>query len=118
LLQELSQALSLFHQDLRAQRQLDRTLLMTFSEFGRRIEENRQLGTDHGTANTMFLLGGRVSAGLHGNAPNLANRDDQGDLIFQTDFRSVYAGVLSGWLNADPARILQGEFRPVNLIRA
>jgi uncharacterized protein (DUF1501 family) len=118
LLQELSQALALFHQDLRAQRQLDRVLLMTFSEFGRRIDENRQLGTDHGTANVMFLLGGKVRPGVHGGAPDLANRDAQGDLIFQTDFRSVYAGILKDWLNADPARILRGDFRPVPLIRA
>ena len=118
LLQELSQAISLFHEDLRAHGQLDRVLLMTFSEFGRRIDENRQMGTDHGTANVMFLMGGKVLAGLHGEAPNLANRDPQGDLVFQTDFRSVYAGVLRDWLNANPARILQNDFRPMALVRA
>ena len=91
---------------------------MTFSEFGRRIDENRQMGTDHGTANVMFLMGGKVLAGLHGKAPNLANRDPQGDLVFQTDFRSVYAGVLRDWLNANPARILQNDFRPMALVRA
>src|SRR5262249_20958502 len=118
LLQELSQALGLFRQDLRAQGQLDRVLLMTFSEFGRRIEENRQMGTDHGTANVVFLLGGRVRPGVHGTPPDLANCDEQGDLVFRTDFRAVYASVLRDWLNADPTRILQGEFLPLPLVRA
>ena len=65
---------------------------MTFSEFGRRIGENKQAGTDHGTANVMFLMGGQVQPGLHGRRVDLVNRDEQGDLVFQTDFRSVYSG--------------------------
>ena len=64
LLQELSQALSLFRKDLKAQGHLDRVLVLTFSEFGRRAAENKQLGTDHGTANVMFLMGGKVKPGL------------------------------------------------------
>ncbi|MFO0865034.1 MAG: DUF1501 domain-containing protein [Gemmataceae bacterium] len=117
LLQELSQAIGLFCEDLRAQGQLDRVLGITFSEFGRRIDENRNAGTDHGTANNLFLFGAKVQPGVHGGNPDLARRDDQGDLIFRTDFRSVYAGVLRDWLNADSARILEGEFPPMALVR-
>lgn len=116
LLQELSQAVGLFCQDLRAQGQFDRVLGLTFSEFGRRIDENRNGGTDHGTANNMFAFGGRIRPGIHGRVPDLSQRDDQGDLVFQTDFRSVYAGVLREWLNADPDRILQERFAPVALV--
>ena len=116
LLQELSQAVGLFCQDLRAQRQIDRVLGVTFSEFGRRIDENRNAGTDHGTANNMFVFGGRVRSGIHGRNPDLGRRDEQGDLVFQTDFRSVYAGILRDWLNADPARIMEGDFPPIAMV--
>lgn len=117
LLQELSQALGLFHQDLKAHGQLERVLALTFSEFGRRIEENRQQGTDHGTANVMFLLGGQVKPGLLGGRPDLQKCDAQGDLVFRTDFRAVYASVLRDWLNADPSKILQGKFEPLPLVK-
>jgi uncharacterized protein (DUF1501 family) len=117
LLQELSQALSLFHRDLKAQGQLDRVLLLTFSEFGRRVAENRQAGTDHGTANVMFLLGGKVKPGFHGTPPDLKNLDGQGDLVYRTDFRTVYAAVLRDWLKVDAGRILQGKFEPLALVR-
>lgn len=116
MLQELSQAVGLFCQDLRAQGQFDRVLTVTFSEFGRRIDENRNAGTDHGTASNMFAFGGRVRSGIHGRNPDLARRDEQGDLVFQTDFRSVYAGILRDWLNADPERIMQGNFEPLSLV--
>jgi uncharacterized protein (DUF1501 family) len=118
LLQELSQALGAFHRDLEAQGHLDRVLVMTFSEFGRRIDENKQRGTDHGTANVMFVLGGKVRAGLYGAAPDLAKRDERGDLIHRTDFRAVYAAVLRDWLHADAGKILQGTFEPLPLVKA
>ena len=117
LLQELSQALGLFQRDLKARGHLDRVLLLTFSEFGRRIDENRQSGTDHGTANVMFLLGGGVKPGIHGTPPDLIHRDKQGDLIFKTDFRAVYAGVLRDWLHADPSRVLSDNFDPLSSVK-
>lgn len=117
LLQELSEALSLFRQDLKSTGNLDRVLLMTFSEFGRRFEENKQAGTDHGTANILFLLGGKAKPGFHGSPPDLGKLDDQGDLIYKTDFRSVYAGVLKHWLQADPEKIV-GTFDPLPLVTA
>ena len=117
LLQELSQALSLFYRDLKAHKQIDRVMLLTFSEFGRRAAENKQLGTDHGTANVMLVLGGKVKPGLHGTPPDLAKRDAEGDPLYKTDFRSIYAGVLRDWLNADAGRILGGKFEPLALVR-
>jgi uncharacterized protein (DUF1501 family) len=116
LLQELSEGLSSFIVDLKALGHLDRTLVMTFSEFGRRVAENEQQGTDHGTANIMFLAGGKVKAGIHGGLPDLADLDE-GDLKFKTDFRSVYATVLEGWFRADARKILGSEFEMAPILR-
>lgn len=109
LIQELSQGLRSFAADLKALGHLDRTLVMTFSEFGRRVAENEQQGTDHGTAGPMFLAGGAVKAGVHGGKPDLSDLDE-GDVKFKTDFRSVYAAVLKNWLGADPKPVLGGAF--------
>lgn len=115
LLQELSQGLGSFVADLKALGHLDRTLVMTFSEFGRRVAENEQQGTDHGTAGLMFLAGGGAKAGIHGGAPNLTDLDD-GDLKFKTDFRSVYAAILTKWLKADATAVLGAKFTPLPCI--
>jgi uncharacterized protein (DUF1501 family) len=111
LLQELSMGLGSFVKDLKALGHLDRTLVLTFSEFGRRVAENEQRGTDHGTAGVMFLAGGGAKAGVHGGPPDLTDLD-AGDLKFKTDFRSVYAAVLKTWFGADPAKVLGGTFPP------
>ena len=118
LLQELSQALGTFYRDLKSNGHLDRVLVMTFSEFGRRIGENKQAGTDHGTANVMFLMGGAVQPGLHGRHVDLKHQDEQGDLVHQTDFRSVYASVLRDWFRADPRPVLKGDFDSLTLVRS
>jgi uncharacterized protein (DUF1501 family) len=118
LLQEFSQAVALFHADLKAQGLLDRVLGLTFSEFGRRVAENKNAGTDHGAASVMFAFGGSVKAGVHGKAPDLAALDPLGDLVHQTDFRQVYAGVLKDWLGADPEKVLLGKFDPLPLVTA
>jgi len=115
LLQELSQGLHSFLSDLKALGHLDRTLVMTFSEFGRRVAENEQQGTDHGTANVMFLAGGKVKAGIHGGRPDLVDLND-GDMKFQIDFRSVYAAVLQDWFAADAKKVLGTEFKPLPVI--
>jgi uncharacterized protein (DUF1501 family) len=112
LLQELSQGLGSFVSDLKALGCLDRALVMTFSEFGRRVAENEQQGTDHGTAGVMLLAGGNAKAGVHGGQPNLTDLDD-GDLKFKADFRSVYAAVLKDWFQADPKPILGGDYKPL-----
>jgi uncharacterized protein (DUF1501 family) len=106
LLQELSEGLSSFVRDLKQLGHLDRTLVMTFSEFGRRVAENQSEGTDHGTANLMFLSGGTSKSGLHGPRPDLAALDPVGDLVHAIDFRSIYASVLKQWLGADPQLLL------------
>jgi len=116
LMRELGGALAEFFDDLRRTGQLDRVLLMTFSEFGRRVEQNASGGTDHGAAAPMFLLGRAVRPGLHGAHPDL-RRLDAGDLRWTVDFRSVYQGVLTDWLRADSRRVLGGVFPRLNVIR-
>jgi uncharacterized protein (DUF1501 family) len=91
------------------------TMIMTFSEFGRRVKENGSQGTDHGTAEPMFLIGGRVSGGLYGSYPSLTDLDS-GDLKFNVDFRQVYATVLQDWLGADPSQVLYSQFQKLNMI--
>lgn len=114
LLGDLSDGLAAFAQDLQAGGQFASTLVMTFSEFGRRVEQNASHGTDHGTANNVLLLGGGLrKAGILNAAPDLANLE-QGDLRYQLDFRSVYATVLRDWLGADDKAILGSEFERLN----
>lgn len=115
LLQELSQGIGSFLTDLKTLGHLDRTLVLTFSEFGRRVAENEQQGTDHGTANVMFVAGGKVKAGVHGGQPDLTDLDE-GDLKFKTDFRSVYATVLKDWFAADAKAILGSTFSGLPLL--
>jgi len=86
------------------------TLMMTFSEFGRRVKQNASGGTDHGTANVMMFAGGNLRRkGILNEAPDLANLDN-GDLIYKVDFRSVYATVLQNWLATDSEIVLGNKF--------
>jgi len=82
-------------------------VVAVYSEFGRRVRANASDGTDHGTASTLFLLGARVRGGRYGEPPSLTDLDD-GDLRYTTDFRDVYAALLTGVLGADPGAILNG----------
>jgi len=117
LLRQLSEAVRALLSELQSSGDLQRTTVMAFSEFGRRVGENASAGTDHGTAGPMFLAGGAVRAGLHGQRPDLANLQD-GDLQFSTDFREVYATVLERWLKVDSSDILVGRFQPLDLFSA
>jgi len=110
LMGELNDALSAFAADLKQQGNFDRVLLITFSEFGRRVVENANGGTDHGAAAPMFIVGGAVKPGLFGRYPSLTDLD-YGDLKFNTDFRSVYGTVLDRWLHA-PSQIVLGRKFP------
>jgi len=110
LMGEFNNAVSAFVADLKQQGNFERVLLMTFSEFGRRVQENANGGTDHGAAAPMFVLGGAVKAGLFGKYPSLTDLD-RGDLKFNTDFRSVYGTVLDRWLKA-PSQIVLGRKFP------
>lgn len=114
LLKTVSDGISAFYKDMDAKGKLDDTLIMTFSEFGRRVKENGSQGTDHGTAEPMFLLGGRVRGGLYGIYPSLTDLDN-GDLKFTVDFRQVYATILQDWLGADPTQILSSPFQKLNV---
>jgi len=95
----------------------DRVLVMTWSEFGRRVKENGSAGTDHGTAAPMFLLGAPVKGGLYGQQPSLTDLDN-GNLKFGTDFRSVYASVLQGYLKAPASDLLGGNYEILPLLKA
>lgn len=116
LLGQLDSALKSFFADLKAQGNDKRVVLMTFSEFGRRVAENASLGTDHGKASCLFVAGGGVKGGLYGKAPSLTELS-QGDLNHTVDFRSVYANVLTNWLKAPGVeKILGGKYEGMNLI--
>jgi uncharacterized protein (DUF1501 family) len=107
-----------FYNDLRNQGLLNDTLVLQFSEFGRRISENGSQGTDHGAAATMMAIGGGVRGGIYGTAASLdpaagnpTLENNGGDVRHETDFRSVYARVLDHWLGTDSAPILGGNFK-------
>jgi uncharacterized protein (DUF1501 family) len=116
LLRELSGALKAFLDDLAAAKLADRVLVLCFSEFGRRVQENGSAGTDHGTAGPVFLAGPGVRAGLVGDAPKLLDLQD-GDLKATTDFRQVYAGVLEDWLGLPSKPTLGNDFAKLPLFR-
>jgi uncharacterized protein (DUF1501 family) len=116
-MQTLSAGIGAFMKDLKAQGNDKKTLLMTFSEFGRRVAENASRGTDHGTAAPMFVFGSAVKGGVYGDHPSLRPADlDQGDLRFHTDFRNVYATILGNWLKADANKILGANFKTLPLL--
>jgi uncharacterized protein (DUF1501 family) len=115
LLGELADALSAFYADLAAHGNDARTLTMTFSEFGRRLAENGNRGTDHGEAAPMFLIGGGVKGGLYGEHPSLDRLDD-GDITYTVDFRSVYATVIERWFGRPSAGVLAAGFTPLTLL--
>jgi uncharacterized protein (DUF1501 family) len=119
LMGTFSDGLMAFYTDLQNQGLLNDTLVLQFSEFGRRVVENGSQGTDHGAAGVMMAIGGAVRGGIYGTAasldPNPANptlENTGNDVRYETDFRAVYAKVLDSWLGADSVPILGGNFRP------
>lgn len=96
----------------------NRTLIVTYAEFGRRVRENQSRGTDHGTASAHFVAGGRVAGGLYGEAPQLARLDGNGNLPVSVDFRQIYATVLGPWWGLDAQAVLQQRFDTLPLLRA
>jgi len=117
LLGELAEGLAALKSALAEIGRWDRTMVMTYAEFGRRPQENRSLGTDHGTASAHFVAGGRVRGGLYGEPPRL-DALEGGNLVFAVDFRSLYATVIERWWGQDSARALGGRFAPLELIKA
>ncbi|HET6427710.1 MAG TPA: DUF1501 domain-containing protein [Phycisphaerae bacterium] len=114
LLGQLSDSVAAFADDLARHKCLDRVVLMTFSEFGRTLTENGRRGTGHGAAAPVFLMGGRLRAGLIGKRPNLADLDQDAPR-FHTDFRRLYATVLEHWLGFDSEAVLGAKFKPLDL---
>jgi uncharacterized protein (DUF1501 family) len=116
LFSDLNNALKPFTDDLKSNRRFEDVLIMSFSEFGRRVGENGSGGTDHGTANNMFLIsGGLKNKGILNEMPDLSLLDE-GDLIAQLDFKQVYATVLNRWLQADDLLILGKQYDYLNFI--
>jgi uncharacterized protein (DUF1501 family) len=116
LLLELDQSLDAFYRDLVEHGQDQRVVMMTYSEFGRRVEDNGSGGTDHGSAAPMFVFGSRVRGGLFGAPPSLTNLDPDGNLKFSTDFRQVYASILANWIDTDPVPVLYGNYPTLSFL--
>lgn len=117
LLTDLGDSMKAFVSDLKAQGNMQRVMVMTFSEFGRRVSENANGGTDHGAAAPMFIFGSKVKSGLLGKYPSLAPQDlHQGDVKYNVDFRSVYAGVLENWLKTKSEPVLGKKFAPLAVV--
>jgi len=118
LLTYASDAVSAFLTDLERIGRADDVVVMVFSEFGRRVPENVNLGTDHGTANLMFVAGKQVQGGHYGKPPSLTDLDSGDNLIFTTDFRRVYATMIAGWLGYRGTRdLLHGDFEPFDMFQ-
>ncbi|MCL5282961.1 MAG: DUF1501 domain-containing protein [Planctomycetes bacterium] len=115
MLHQLADSVAAFLYDLKRDKQLDRVLLMTFSEFGRTVKENGRRGTDHGAAAPMFLAGGGVKGGLVGPHPSLTDLD-KGAPKVHTDFRRIYATALDQWLGFESELVLGGRFEPVDVL--
>jgi uncharacterized protein (DUF1501 family) len=115
LLLEFSEAVTTFWNDIVAHGHGDEVVIMTWSEFGRRPAGNASNGTDHGSAAPMFLMGNSVVGGLYGQRPSLTDLD-KGNLKFTTDYRSVYATALEGWLGAPADDVLGSRFEQLPLI--
>ncbi len=110
LMREFGEAVGAFCTDLKVQGNFNRVMVMTFSEFGRRVAQNASGGTDHGAAAPMFLFGGGVKPGMFGRYPSLTQLTEGGDLAFSTDFRSVYATALERWLKVPSTSVLGRPF--------
>jgi uncharacterized protein (DUF1501 family) len=118
LMGTLNDGMTAFYNDLVGQGLIGDTLVLQFSEFGRRINENASAGTDHGAASVMMAMGGGVRGGIYGTAPNLRPTPDNptlenngNDVHYETDFRAVYARVIDQWLGGDSVQVLGADFR-------
>ncbi|GGD15775.1 DUF1501 domain-containing protein [Hyunsoonleella pacifica] len=117
LLNMYAQSIEAFVEDLKANNTFKDTLILTFSEFGRRVKQNASVGTDHGTANNVFIIGENLKKqGLYNNMANLSDLDENGDLKFEIDFRTIYATVLDKWLEVDDKKVLSSSFNQLEFI--
>lgn len=117
LLKTYSEAVTVFVEDLKKNDTFKDTLIVTFSEFGRRVKQNAGGGTDHGAANNVFIIGNDLNKkGFYNEMPNLNQLDKNGDIIHTVDFRSIYATILDKWLAVDDEKILNKSFNKLNFI--
>jgi len=117
LLKAVSLGIQLFYDDMVAHGLADNVVIMTWSEFGRRPNENASHGCDHGTVAPLFVVGNAVQGGkLYGEQPSLSDLDSAGNMKFKVDFRSVYATILDKWLRADSQSVLGGQFANVGFL--
>lgn len=116
VLGEVSNAIATLFQALQQNGDDKRTLVLTFSEFGRRVQENGSKGTDHGSGSSLFVAGPGVKGGLVGKHPSLTDLD-AGDLKHHTDFRRVYATLLDKWLGCDSRTVLDGKYESLDFIK-
>jgi len=116
LLTDVSNSLSAFYDDVTARGLNDRVMVLAWSEFGRRVQENASAGTDHGKAGTVFVLGNKVKGGtFYGDVPNLDNLDN-GDLRMQVDFRSIYSTIIKDFYGRDPLPVLNGSYANLGFV--
>jgi uncharacterized protein (DUF1501 family) len=116
LFNQMNEGIRVFTKDLKANGRFNDVMLMTFSEFGRRVSQNASGGTDHGTANNMFFVSGSLKQkGLINSLPDLSDLEE-GDLKYKIDFKNVYATVLKNWLGADDAKILHQQYEYLKFV--
>jgi uncharacterized protein (DUF1501 family) len=115
LLSRVAAGLKAFYDDLVAHNMSNKVIILIWSEFGRRVADNASNGTDHGTANNIFVIGDRVKGGVYGADPSLTDLD-RGNLKWRIDFRDVYATIIRDWLGGDPVPVLNGNFNNLGFI--
>jgi len=117
LLDLYANSVAAFVKDLKRNNTFKNTLILTFSEFGRRVKENAANGTDHGAANNVFVIGENLKKqGLYNDLASLSDLDANGDVKYEIDFRAIYATILKKWLKVDASRILNSSFNSLDFI--
>jgi uncharacterized protein (DUF1501 family) len=117
LLSQYAEGVSAFVKDLKQNQTFKDTLILTFSEFGRRVKQNAANGTDHGAANNVFVIGKNLKkAGLYNDLASLSDLDGNGDLKYEIDFRAVYKTILTNWLNVSSEGIITSKHKSLNFI--
>lgn len=114
LLQDFSNGIKAFMDEMKTLRKENKVIVLVFSEFGRRVRENASAGTDHGAGAPMFVVGGQVTGGMHGERPDLVNLD-RGDVPWRVDFRQVYATVIDEWMGGDSETMFGKKFNHVRI---
>jgi uncharacterized protein (DUF1501 family) len=117
LLKQLAEGIAALKSALTELGAWDRTLVMTFSEFGRRAKQNSSGGTDHGTAAPHFIAGGAVRGGLYGQAPDLNRLDGNQNVVYTTDFRQLYTTVAQQWWGLNAETVVRGKFDALKFLR-